>query len=243
MVMLRPGAVFDAAAVVQQFAQAWPDAPPVTDIETKELASTAAIPGGTVGFVHIPMPIPEGDLQGPIALAWHWPDAAASVAAHTSHVIVFASSTTLDRLDLRLLHTRILAAILASADAVGVYVGGALLIRSADDFRNDTLAATREQPPIPSWIGLNAVREETSLSAYTTGLSDFGIPEVEIRRSALPASDLFGIMADVASYQLSSQRILNDGDTFGRTASDRTRVRYSPSEFLPDTTVAVLELN
>ena len=131
---------------------------------------------------------------------------------------------------------------LAVGDGVGVYVGDAMLVRSAEDYREDAESASREALPLLSWVGFNPVREDATLSVYTTGLTSFGLLELEVRRSARPAAELFGTLADVANYQLTSGQVLRDGDTFGASPFDRTKVRYGASAFIPDVTVAALEL-
>ena len=242
MVMLGDAAPFSATAALDYLAAHWADLPGVAGRETTEAATVAQVPGGALGLVHIPMPIPAGDLAGPIALAWHWPEASAAVEAHRSHVIVHVGSTTLGAVDVRLLLTKVAASVLAVGQGVGVYVGDAMLVRSAADYRGDAEQASREDLPILSWIGFNPVQEDGALSAYTSGLTAFGLPELAVRRSARPAAELFGTLADVANYQLSSGRVLRDGDTFGASEFDRTRVRYGPSAFIPGMTVATLEL-
>jgi hypothetical protein len=241
MIMLDNGEAFRATNAFDHFAKHWPDLPSVGDRETRDAACVANIPGGTLGLVHIPMPIPAGDLVGPVAVAWHWPDAPKSVAAHSGHVIVHAASTTLDAIELRLLLTKLAASVLTVGHGSGAYIGDAMLVRSAQDYLGDAHQASRENLPLFSWIGFNPVNENGALSAYTTGLTAFGLPELEVRGSALPAAELFGSLADIVNYELSSGQTLKDGDTFGASESDRKRVRYRASAFIPGMTVAALE--
>jgi Domain of unknown function (DUF4261) len=242
MVMLGDAASFDTGAAFHYLTSHWSDLPGVVDVETQEMVTTAKIPGGSIQLLHMPMPIPRGDLEGPVALAWHWPDASAAVGAHQSHLIVHAASNSLDAIDVRLFHTKFLASALAVSRGVGVYMGNAMLVRSASDLRDDAQTASRENLPLLSWIGFNPVREDETFSAYTTGLAAFGLLELEVRRSKRDIPDLLGKLADVANYQLSSGAVLRDGDTFGETEFDRTSVRYGQSAFIPDTTVAALEI-
>jgi hypothetical protein len=242
MVMLDDTAPISAGAVLDYLTAHWSDLPSVAGIETTDAATTASVPGGVLGLVHIPAPIPAGDLAGPVALAWHWPAAAAVVPAHRSHVIVHVGSTTLGAIGVRLLLTRLAASVLAVSEGTGVYVGDAMLVRSGADYLQDAERASREDLPILSWVGFNPVQEEGALSAYTTGLTAFGLQELEVRQTARPAAELFGTLADIAHYQLSSGRVLGDGDTFGASESDRTRVRYGPSAFITGVTVTTLEL-
>jgi hypothetical protein len=243
MVMLGDGATFSATAALDHLVERWSDLPSVAGRETGESVTTVSIPGGAAGMVHMPMPIPAGDIEGPVAVAWHWPGAAEAVAGHRSHVIVHVASSTLDLIEVRLLLTKLVASILAVTDGVGVYLGEAMLVRSAADFREDAANASRENLPLLSWIGFNLVNEETALSAYTTGLTGFGLHELEVSRSTLAAPELLGTLADLTNYQLTSGKVLRDGDTFGATELDRKRVRYRPSRFIPDLTVASLELS
>jgi hypothetical protein len=242
MVLLPESAAVDGTVVLEHLRTQWSDVPRVAEISTEEGVTTARIPGGIVALGYIPAPVPAGDLEGPAAVAWHWPTAQAELARHRGHVIVHASSTSLDPLDLRLLHTKLVASVVATADAIGVYVGGAMLVRSAEDYLDDAREASREDLPLLLWIGFNLVSEDAELSVYTTGLGDFGLLELEIRRSSRPAPELFGTLADVANYQISTGRVLRDGDTFGASETDRHRVRHTESEFMSGTTVAVLEL-
>jgi hypothetical protein len=243
MVMLGDTAPLSATAVLAYLTAHWSDLPSVAGYETEDAVTSASVPGGSLGFVHIPMPIPAGDLSGPVALAWHWPAAAAVVPAHRSHVIVHVRSTTLDTIDVRLLLTKLAASILAVSEGSGVYVGDAMLVRSAADYLEDAVRSSREELPILSWVGFNPVQEEGALSAYTTGLTAFGLQELEVRQSARPAAELFGTLADIAHYQLSSGRVLRDGDTFGASEFDRTQVRYGPSAFISGAMVTTLQLS
>lgn len=242
MALLGDEATLDGAAALDYLAAHWTDLPSVVGRDAQDAVTVASIPGGAIGLMHAPLPVPAGDLEGPVAVAWHWPEAAHTVPAHRAHVIIHAGSTVLDPLDLRLLLTKLTASVLSVGNGVGVYVGDAMLVRSARDYLSDAEQASRDNLPILSWIGFNPVREGTKLSGYTTGLRSFGLPELEVRGSTLSPAELFGTLAELANYQLSTGRVLRDGDTFGATETDRTRVQYRPSAFIPDTTVAALEL-
>lgn len=243
MVLLRSADSFDLGAV-RRALDVLPHAlPRVEKWETQDGATVASVPGGALALLSLPAPVPRGDLEGPVQLAWHWPGAAARVAEHTAHVIVNVGSTTLDQIDAHLLLTKVVEAILDSSDAVGVYVGQSLLVRSAEDYAQDAAGAARDALPLLSWVGFQLVDEDGQHSAYTTGLGAFGLLELEVRRSALSPAELLGTLADVAHYQLVSGRRIGDGETFGATAHDRTRIRYQRSEFIPDMQVAVVQMS
>jgi len=220
----------------------WVDLPSVVDVDTKDDVVTGYIPGGVVGLLHVPVPIPAGDLAGPTALAWHWPDAAVNVARHQAHVIVSAGSTSLTQVELRLLHSNLVASLTATASGVGVYVRDAMLVRAAEDYVAEARAATGAAVPTMLWVGFNPVSGEGAVSAYTTGLKSFGLRELEVLHSTRSAPEILGRMADAATYELQTGRILGDGETFGWSETERVPIRHARSAFLPDTEVAVLGL-
>jgi hypothetical protein len=185
-------------------------------------------------------PVPSGDLEGPKALAWHWPSASAVVAEHVAHEICFASSSELDFIALRLLHSRVIAGIAAVGSATAVYVGSSLLVREGRAYVADIEEASRENLPLFSWLGFNPAQEESGRSAYTSGLREFGLLELEARNSAMQWPELFEFLANVAHYELSTNVQIGDGETVGGSESERIVVRHLRSRFIPDTTVACI---
>jgi len=120
-----------------------PDSGSIEDVDTKDGAMTAEFPGGRLGVVHVPAQIPRDDLQGPLALAWHWPEAQEAIERHESHAICFASSSQLSPVTVRLFHTRFVAGLAATAGASGIYNGSALLVREAAEFISEVQRAQR----------------------------------------------------------------------------------------------------
>jgi hypothetical protein len=238
MALLPAGSSFDGAAILQGVAAHLPGRGPISATDT---TAAATIDGGGIGVGLIPTRIPPDDLNGPTLVAWHWPDAATAVEAHTSHVLVHAISSNVSPVELRLLHTHLVAEVLRATGALGVYIGQSMLLRSTEDFLADTATADRKNLPLLSWIGFNPVDDDGACSAYTTGLQTFGYRELEIRRSARPFSEILGRLADAAHYQIASSRELRDGDTFGETAGERRKIRFEQSAVIPDMPVAVLD--
>jgi hypothetical protein len=157
-------------------------------------------------------------------------------------VVVHAGSTTLPPVDLRLLHSKLVASVAATAGAIGVYVGDAMLVRAAEEYVAEARDASREAVPTMLWVGFNPVSDDGAVSGYTTGLTSFGLRELEVRRSARPAAEVLGMMADAATYELQTGRVLGDGETFGSSETERIPIRHTRSDFLPDMEVALLGL-
>ena len=237
MVLLPEGATFDPSAAIRRFADRFPSAR-LENIESQDQATTASFQGGTVGFVHVPIPVPAGDLEGPAALAWHWPGAATVIANHRTHVICFVSSPALSAVDLHLLHTQLIASIVEVTGALAVYVGDALLVRQGVDYVDEANEAGPENLPVLLWVGFNGVREETGHAAYTTGLARFGLLELETTVTTVPITTLLDRLGSIAAYELSTDTQIGDAHTVGSSAEERFRVQHGASTYMPDTLVA-----
>jgi hypothetical protein len=218
----------------------FPDCPAIGQPEGSDDTFTAAIPGGQIGGTFVSAPIPPGDLEGPTALAWHWPSATVDVERHVAHEICFASSSEMDRVALRLLHSRVIAGVAAVSKASGVYVGSSLLVREGQAYVADIEQSDRDSLPIFSWLGFNPVAEEPGRSAYTTGLREFGLLELEVRHSSLQWESLFEFLANVAQYQIANNLQIGDGETVGGSEDERLQVRHLASQYIPDTKVACI---
>ena len=242
MVLLPADQRPDGPGIFQYFRTQWADVPSIANVEAAEAATTARIPGGAAALIHINAPVPSDHVKASAALAWHWPTATAEVERHRSHMIVHAASSTFDPLDIHLLHSKLVASAAALTNAIGVFVAEAMLVRPAKAYIDEARDGSRSAAPVMLWIGFNPVNDDGRLSGYTTGLTAFGLLELEVRRAQRTEGNVIGTMADAASYQLQTGRVLRHGETFGYTTHDRMSVRHVPSEFLPDTTVALLGL-
>ena len=239
---LLPAGDVDWRAVFAHAARISPDFSQATAPHVEGPVATADIAGCAVAASLMPIPVPSNDLAGPIAAAYHWPDAATAIAAHEQHAIIFAKSDTADAVDLHLLASRLAAATLEVAGGIGMYVGHAMLVRDAIGYISDISSASRQDVPVRAWIGFNAVNDDDALSVYTTGLTAFGFRELEIRRTSVDPGNAINRLMNVASYQLETGRVIKDGETIGYSETERHNVRYARSAFIPKMEVAVIEL-
>jgi Domain of unknown function (DUF4261) len=199
------------------------------------------IPGGQLGVTHLPGRIPAGDLETPVALAWHWAEAAEVVDAHAAHAICFGGSDQLSGVELRMLHSQLIASIIEKAGSTGVYVGSASLVREGAAFLSEVLEASTDDPPLFSWIGLNLVKKEDGLLVYTTGLGDFELLDLEISSRSQTLEGLLQLAANIARYEITSGVQIGDGETVGASADEKLQVTHGPSGIISGKTVARIE--
>lgn len=224
------------------FHEHFPDSPPFGSLEREDDVATLEIPGGTLGFAYIPGPVPAGDLTDALEQTWHWPEASQAVKAHAAHMVCFGGSSELDILDMRLLHSRMVAALLATGGGSGVHIGDARLLKSAPMYIDEISKASRRHLPILSWVGFNLIRDEGAHSAHSTGLAEFGLLELEVRQSKLPWSALVRTLAEIAQYQITAALQSGDEAMLGDNPLARQRVRRTRSELMHATQVTLIDM-
>jgi hypothetical protein len=197
-----------------------PDAPAVISV------------GGTmVGLTVIPKPIPWSDLEGPCACAWHWPEATDVMRGHRAHVIVAVLGPGAGGpVERSLLATRAAAAVAATHGATGVYWGNGTTVNPADRFIEKARGASVAKPPVLLWVEARyARRGDGSAVAFTTGMAPLGHKEFEVPATRREPGYVLEMLLDACLYVLANGPILKHGQTFGRTADERLKIRHGPS--------------
>jgi hypothetical protein len=231
MVMLGDGVKLSLVEIQRDLAANWSNLPPATDLEKKDLTLSFSLGDSQVILGLMPAPIPWNELEGPCVTSWLWPEAAEKVRAHKKHLIVtvLSEESPLDRA--RVL-TQVVAAIVGTCPAVGVYWGDATLVIPSPVFREFAINVLPEGPPIHIWVDLRAGRNESGrTSGFTTGLKALGLMEFETSTAGESPGDLRERFVALASYLLENGPVIRDGDTVGEEANERIRVVYAPSAF------------
>jgi hypothetical protein len=230
MILLGPGQNLDVEAFAAAWREQWPGADALDVPPRSESDSTwvGAFGQGSFGLSMMPVPIPEPDLPKIAAASWMWPEAAAAVAEHTAHAIVFVNSPGTEAAVHRDC-TRLVAAALSATNGLGVYVGDAGMLVRADAYQ--ALSHSFDPAPAhPLWISFQGLRgRDGTNNLLTVGLTGFGCLELEITGSNRPIEELREIATDIAGYLAEHGQVIRDGDTVGGSTSQHISVRYSDS--------------
>ena len=236
MLCLRSGTV-DPAAVVEAWAELFPDIAPLThgspeegedgpEIISFETGSDAAM------MAFLPMPVPGEDIPEAIRGSWMIQDDSID-GAHQSHAIVVPMGSK-DPVAGASLATRLLAAALRCSDSAGVYWGNGGQFHTPEVF-TDLATELLDDGSLPTmlWIGVrhSAPGPRGPWTVTTIGMRPFGHLEFEIIDSTKRLGDLRMTVLELAGYVLEQGPVLKHGDTFGATPEDRTRVEHTTSKF------------
>jgi hypothetical protein len=164
--------------------------------------------------------------------------------AHRAHVIVAVmGGDSLDPVERSLLATRAAAAVAQTHGATGVYWGNGTVVNPADRFIETARTASADEPPVLLWVEARYARDDAgSAVAFTTGMEPLGHKEFEIHRTRRSPGDVLKMLLDVCLYVLRAGPVLKHGQTFGRTADERLKIRHGPSMHEGRGTVIILDM-
>jgi hypothetical protein len=193
------------------------------------------IGGTTAAIMSIDAPLPPGELDRAFAAAdLVWPDARATVAPHTAHIIVGNITGASDCLgavrcagELSLLT----AALCDLAPALAVYWGSGTVITRPQDFQEGAARFLSGTPPVDSWVQLQLLKGTTEdglpgVAMTTTGLASFVGREIEFLPAKLHPAVVGQRVIGTAAYLLMNGPVLEHGHTLGVSKDEAIRVRH-----------------
>jgi hypothetical protein len=232
MIPLSPGAELSSEALSDDLAERWPEFGEAEVEHDRGGQITITFAEGSTILGLMPAPIPWGDLEGPCATSWLWPDAESDLRGHDQHLIVTVMSegTPADRAGML---TKVCASILSVCDeAPGVYWCPASLLIPSPVFRQFAEEILPDGPPVHIWIDARVGPTEAGGSrGFTTGLAEFGLMELVADASPEAPGDLHERLYNLAAYLIQNGPVIRDGDSIGNDADEKIRVVYSPSSF------------
>ncbi len=214
---------------------------PVSSFEPGDVIS-AAIPIGTLFVAHMPAPIPKDEADSAARFSIGVFRRNAMWAPHVSHLVVsVVGNDPKEKPSLEALttFTQAVAAVAEATGAVGVYWGNGGVAHEASFFRE---IAAESDHPLMLWTGVSLARTPTEVSLLTTGMRQFGLPEMMMNAPPTGGNAALAYLFDLASYVIERGTAIPEGDTVGRSERERIPVRYEPSPVDPSTKVAVIRL-
>lgn len=232
MVALGKGAKISANGVKRDLESTWFDLPLIGAVDKKDNTFGMHVGDADIIVGHMPAPIPWGDLEGPCATSWIWPDAAKVLKQHRSHLIVTVTGEDDPVARSRLL-TQAVAAIIAAGEGVaGVYWCDARIVISPEVFRDFAVDVLPGGPPVHIWIDFRVGKnDQGGTSGFTTGMSALGHMEIETENASEPPGELRERLIALTGYLLENGPIIADGNTVGSDENEKIQVVYSPSAF------------
>jgi len=166
------------------------------------------INGIMVAVALMPAPIPNNEAVDNAKTNYRWKDAVKVAEEHKAHILVSS-------------------ALIKQENCTGINVLGTVL--NPDMYRDFTrYYEENDMFPVENmiFIGLYGSEEE-KINAYTYGMEGFGKKEMEILFSSQSPEDVYYFLQGVADYVITSDVILQDGETIGFSAEQKIPISQS----------------
>ena len=230
IIALNTPAVLSPLALVQGFKALSGASVDLASLHSKDGCIVFGIGNDWATIAVMPAPIPWSNLEGPCATAWWWPDATETMKRHGGHILVALVGETGHVLQRCLTLTHLTAAIALLTDATGIYWGGGTLVHEPQVFIGQAKDISLGNLPLHLWIDFRLEQnEDGSCRLFTTGMKVFDKMEIEIPHSTKAPAEILNLAHAIAEYVLTSEKMIREGETIGRSESEKVKVSYAPS--------------
>ena len=198
--------------------QHFPEMPRPALAGTTDSLLTFSVGDYTAAITLVPSPVPWSQLEGPCATAWYWPAAESELKDHEAHLFITLVDDGGNAIEKSTRLTQLVAAAAATSPARGVFWGPGRLVHPVPGFIEQALQLSADDLPLFAWVDFRVEKmQPDSLRLYTTGLEPLGYPELEIADFQGEAQQMLEYAYNIAHYQVSQSKTINEGDTLGLT--------------------------
>lgn len=193
-----------------------------------------------VVVMSMPMPLPKEEWERPTLRASStWPQAQPTISRHKGHIVVSTLGEPTHRFESARRLAAVIGCLIAITPSATAVVWEALVVRQSEFWLEASLDAFAPYPafPYPLWISLHPFVENEKIGVISFGASSFAEREIELEPQAAPAEAVVQKAAGLAVYLLQNGPVLEDGDTFGATESERFFIRRTTSKRVPGLSV------
>ena len=177
----------------------------------------------------MPAPIPDNEAVEQAKTNYRWENAVEAAEKHKAHLLVSViNSGDVDNIEGAKHYVKLLANATKQEGCLGINILGTVIHpQMYYDFAK--LYDENDDFPIENivYIGLYG-DENNTVSGYTYGLEQFGKKELEIIKSSEEAEEVYNFLASISDYIITSDVVLNDGETIG--FSEEQKIQISVSE-------------
>ena len=172
----------------------------------------------------IPNQIPMEEVAYHAQMNYMWQEAEATVKSHNAQLMISVMGAD-QSLEGGIFLNKALSVICKDANTLGVYYNDVVLqpqffLASAEMIKQDML-------PLMTLVWIGMARSGKGISAYTSGLHNFGKDEIEILDTDENPKELHDFLLDIAGYVLEEDVILHDGETIGVSNTQRLKITKS----------------
>ena len=186
----------------------------------------------------MPAPIPDNEAIEQAKTNYRWDGAVEAAEKHKAHLLVSVINRgDMDNIEGAKHYVKLLANATKQEGCLGINILGTVIHpQMYYDFAK--LYDENDDFPIENivYIGLYG-DENNTVSGYTYGLEQFGKKEIEIIKSSEEAEEVYNFLASISDYIITSDVVLNDGETIGFSEEQKIQISVSKGIALDGETV------
>ncbi|MBC7774129.1 MAG: DUF4261 domain-containing protein [Phycisphaerae bacterium] len=197
------------------------------------------IAGATVMVAYLEYPIAPDELGAAARLSWLWKTAAEETSKHQAQVVISVIGSANHSLDLHKIFTQTAAAVLEVTRSPGIYMDGQYLLLSAGYYAAAARNMVQNQSiPLYCWVYFG---RPGSGNGFTYGLTEFGLPEMEIVNAAHAEAEVHAVLYDASMAVVKYGTLLKDGQTLSTEEGGKFVVHLTQGTYLEDKKVLKLD--
>ncbi|MGV3620046.1 MAG: DUF4261 domain-containing protein [Archangium sp.] len=177
--------------------------------------------------VLLPMPVPNGEADAHTDHSLSGVDGSWTLPEHRAHFVV-AEGGEKGSLENLVVFTRFVAVLTRACNGVGVYWGEA----NATHHPEFVIDMAKSELPLPVWVGLSFAGTRSGFEILSLGMKQLGLPDL-LLKSPTVGGDEFSFFYDLLAYVARLGKKLPDGDSVGRNAKEKLKVKYVKSPIDP----------
>ncbi len=188
--------------------------------------------GITVVLQYVSYPMAPAEVRSAAEGAWLWGSARDEAPRHQAQLTVGVVGTGQAPISLYKAYTRVVAAVLENTRAYGVYLPKHYLLHSRDFFLQAARQMDNGELPVYCWVYFGMFQKDGLSCAYTYGLDDFDMLDLEIVRSPKSLAEAHAILYDAAREALHTGKVWKDGSILESVDGERFLLRRARSPFI-----------
>lgn len=237
MILLEEPNSLNLKGVVKELREKWKLK--IDDKENGAETSVLVIEEYKIVIGNMDIPIPGDEINTTAEHNYLWENGVEEATKHKGHIFLSILNAGINPIKENFLFTKVTSSILNNSKAIGVYIGGRILLLKKDFYQYNVAEMSSDHLPLYIWIYFGMRNENGKHSIFTYGLSDFNKKEMEILDSTHPFDELSEMMFNLAHYVIASNVTLKNGETIGMSEEQKLTIAESKGKFLAGNTLKI----
>ena len=186
----------------------------------------------------MPAPIPDNEAVEQAKTNYRWKEAIEVAEKHKAHLLVSVINRgDMDNIEGAKHYVKLLANATKQEGCLGINILGTVIHpQMYYDFAK--LYDENDDFPIENIVYIGIYGDENNtVSGYTYGIEQFGKKELEIIKSSEEAEEVYNFLASISDYIITSDIVLNDGETIGFSEEQKIQISVSKGIALDGETI------